>query len=475
MTAALVALTAESAGPPPAQPLDRAAQVMGVKDLQSIRYSGTAIAYRLGQSRTPNGPWPEDPGNPIEYTIAINYKTPSRRLEKIRVRGGKEHKVVQAVVDRLAWDEIGAVMRPVSYAAAERLQQIWMTPHGFIKAALTSKADSVVETSNVASRTKVSFVLGDKFQFRGWIDSENLLTKVETWIGDSEGYFGVLGDLLVETIYSDYQEFQNIRFPTRIVQNWDGFPVLEITVKDVESNPGGDVLVPSPIRDGTAEPFPVTARITELAEGVWYLTGAIWHSVAVEFSDHLVVIEAPFSQDRSIAVIDELQHQFSDKRIRYVINTHHHFDHSGGLRTYAAYGATIVTHEANREFFKRVFSAPRTLAPDQLARSGVQPRLQTLTDELTLADDTRTVQLFHLPDSHHSTGMLVAYLPAERLLIEADVLNPPPTAIAAPLDPEAINLLRFIERHSLKVEQIVPLHGQPIFMKDLLSAAGTTN
>jgi glyoxylase-like metal-dependent hydrolase (beta-lactamase superfamily II) len=188
----------------------------------------------------------------------------------------------------------------------------------------------------------------------------------------------------------------------------------------------------------------------------------------------LVVIEAPFSQDRSIAVINELRRAVPEKPIKYVVNTHHHFDHSGGLRAYAAHGAAIVTHESNRQFFEQAFSAPRTLAPDQLARSELRPEFHTFSDKLVLADETRTLQLYHLEDSQHATGMVMAFLPAEKLLIEADVFNPPPrgTAITSPLDPEVSNLIRNIRRRSLQVEQIVPLHGQPVAMAELLKVFG---
>jgi len=454
--------------------LEKAASAIGARDLRSIEYSGTAVSYWLGQSPTPNAPWPEAPNNPIGYTALINYETSSRRLEKVRGQGGRERRGVQAVVERVAWDEIGAIVRPAAFAADERWLQIWVTPHGFVQAGLSSNPRLVAEASGIAPSTEISFLLNEKFHVRGWIDSQNLVRQVDTWIGDSEGYFGVMGDLLIETFYSEYQEFQGFRFPTRIVQNWGGYPFMEITVEEVVRNPPVDIQVPDSIREGTAEPFPFTAQIEPLAEGVWYLTGTLWHSIAVEFDKHLVVIEAPFSQDRSIAVINELQRTVPGKPIKYVINTHHHFDHSGGLRVYAAHGATIITHEINRQFFEQAFSAPRTLVPDLLARSGMRLELHTFSDELVLADETRTLELYHLSGSQHATGMVMAYLPAEKLLIEADVFNPPPpgTPIPSPLDPEVLNLVRNIQVRSLNVEQIVPLHGQPVAMADLLKASG---
>src|SRR5207249_7189804 len=82
----------------------------------------------------------------------------------------------------------------------------------------------------------------------------------------------------------------------------------------------------------------------KLAEGVWSLPGGA-RSVALEFRDYIAVVEAPESETRSIAVIDAVKKVIPSKPIRYVINTHSHFDHLGGLRTYAAEGATIIRSE----------------------------------------------------------------------------------------------------------------------------------
>ena len=91
-------------------------------------------------------------------------------------------------------------------------------------------------------------------------------------------------------------------------------------------------------------PPPVRVTTEKLADGIWYLTGGSHHSVLVEFADHVALIEAPQNEERSTAVIAEVKKLTPTKPIRYLVNTHHHFDHSGGLRTYVAEGATIVTH-----------------------------------------------------------------------------------------------------------------------------------
>ena len=107
----------------------------------------------------------------------------------------------------------------------------------------------------------------------------------------------------------------------------------------------------------------------EVAPGVWRIAGESHHSIAVEFRDFITVVEAPQDERRSLEVMAEVHRLIPNKPIQYVVNTHYHFDHSGGLRTYVAHGATVVTHAGNRPFYEDVFfyPAPRTLEPDLLS------------------------------------------------------------------------------------------------------------
>src|SRR5262249_16009199 len=93
-------------------------------------------------------------------------------------------------------------------------------------------------------------------------------------------------------------------------------------------------------------------------------------SVLVEMGDHLVLIEGPQDDARADAVIAEAKKLVPNKPIKYVVNTHRHFDHAGGLGALAAEGAIIITHDANKAFLDQSLAAPRTVQPDKLAKSG---------------------------------------------------------------------------------------------------------
>jgi len=214
----------------------------------------------------------------------------------------------------------------------------------------------------------------------------------------------------------------------------------------------------------------VRADSTRLAEGVWLIGGGSHNSMAVEFRDWVAVVEAPLNEARSLAVIDEVTRIIPNKPIQYVVNTHHHFDHSGGLRTYLSMGTTIITHPANRDFYVNVMLYPgsRTLQPDRLSQfypmymtSRRPMRIETVGQKYVLSDGVRTMDLYPVTGINHSQTMLVAYLPKEKILLNADLYTPPAQGAAAPAaTPGMRSLQANIQRLKLDVAQHVPIHGR---------------
>ena len=141
-----------------------------------------------------------------------------------------------------------------------------------------------------------------------------------------------------------------------------------------------------------------------------------------------------------------------------------------------AEGAIIVTHEINKQFYEKVFAAPRTLNPDNLARSKKKAIIEAFTDKHVLTDGIRTMELYHIEGSPHAAGLIMAYLPKEKLLIEADVYTPgretPNVPVPSAPNPASVNLYQNIQRLDLDVKQIVPIHGRVVPMANLLEAIG---
>ena len=276
--------------------------------------------------------------------------------------------------------------------------------------------------------------------------------------------------MAVTVSYAEYRDFGGVKFPTKIRQTYGGFPALDITVTDVRPNVAAEIQVPDNVRQA---PNPYTRVTSQMAaDGVFYITGGTHHSVAIEMKDHVIVAEAPLNDERALAVLAEVRTLIPNKPIRYVVVSHHHFDHSGGVRAAAGEGITLVTHEASKAFFERVITLPATVNPDHLAKSGKKAMVEGVRDRRVLSDGTRTVEIHHIAGILHADDMLMVYLPKEKLLIEADAFTPlPPNAPPpAQANPNHLILVANLARLKLSVDKILPLHGRVVPLADLYAA-----
>src|SRR5262249_49660320 len=150
----------------------------------------------------------------------------------------------------------------------------------------------------------------------------------------------------------------------------------------------------------------------------------------------------------------EAKRTFPSKPIRYLVNTHHHADHSGGIRAYAAEGITIITHESHKRYYEQeIFKNPHSLNPDRLAKMPRPVRIETVVDKRILTDGDMTLELHLLRGNLHSEGLLIAYVPKQKLLIQADAFVPRPGVPPLPSpSPFTTNLVENAERLKLEVQ-----------------------
>jgi glyoxylase-like metal-dependent hydrolase (beta-lactamase superfamily II) len=214
----------------------------------------------------------------------------------------------------------------------------------------------------------------------------------------------------------------------------------------------------------------------KVAEGVFYLTGGSHHSLAIEMKDYSVLVDAPNNEARALAVIAKTKDVIPNKPIRYVVTSHHHWDHLGGIRAAIAEGATIVTHVSNKALLERVAKTPHTLGPDKLSMAPKPLTVQTVGSVGKLTDGERTIELHLLTGFTHAGDMLVVYLPKEGILAEPDAFNPPDppgTPLVVSGVPFAAALYDNIQRLKLDVKMIVPFHGtRTTDVAELAKAAG---
>jgi len=436
--------------------LAAAADAMGAASLNSIEFTGSGFVFSFGQAYEPGERWPRFIQR--TYSAAINYQTPAMRLVQVRSQGehpprgggaqavGADQLTVSLVIGKFAWQETGNQAAPNNGAAPDRLRQVWATPHGVIKAAIANSA-------RVEGHTAI-FTL-DSREFKATLNAQNLVEKV-SYLSTND----VVGDYPIEIAYSDYADFGGVKFPRHIVQTEDGYPTLDITINDVKPNAAVTIAAPANVLEAT--PQPLRVGVEKLADGVWYLSTPNARNWAVEFNDYVVVVEGIGSEGRSLAAIEEIKKLIPNKPIRYVINTHAHYDHAGGLRTYVAQGATVITHELNKPFFEKVWARPRTIAPDLLSKSPKAASFDTVSDKKVLTDGTRTIELYHMKGTSHNVANLLVYMPAGKLLFWGDGYNPPagddPRDVARTPE-QMIDLYRVITLNNLDVRTVAPAHG----------------
>jgi glyoxylase-like metal-dependent hydrolase (beta-lactamase superfamily II) len=487
--------------------LQAAAKAIGSANLKSIQYSGNGLYGFVGQNWAPQEDWPRALMN---YTRTIDYDSKSSKEEfslteakKPPLGGGNFRDIptpTQLPVDgelrrtvmvsgNYAWNMEGNNINPAPSDAEERQLEIWLTPHGFLKAAMAAdKVTMVTRWEDQALLRVVSIMVLGKYRVNASINSENQIERIQTWIPNP-----VRGDMYYELRYSRYKDFGGgVMFPTRFHHHIDhddngngiqrmlgnvsgGHNAFSLAVKDVKVNlSGGAPAVPDVVR--TTPITPVRVESQKLADGVWYLGGGSHASVAVEFKDFVTVVEAPLNEQRSLAVMSEVKKLIPNKRIRYLVNTHQHWDHIGGMRTYVHEGATIITHGVNRAFYEEVLlDFPWTLAPDRLslappAEVAEGRTFEVVGDKYVLSDGIRNLEIHHMEDYlDHTGGMLVAYLPKEKILVEADLFSP--GADSKPR-PDTRAFYDNIQRLKLDVSQIVPIEGKITPMADFVKFVG---
>ena len=449
--------------------LDNVAKAMGAAGVKSIQYSGTGTNFQLGQNFSPDVPWPRFVVK--SYTRAVNYESASIRDELVRTQGenpprggggqpvaGEQRQIFVASGD-FAWNVAADVVTPTPIALVDRQLQLWTTPQGVVKAAMANNA-------TVQGRT-ISFTAPGRFKVLATVDAQNLIERIDAVVPNA-----VLGDAPVEIRYSEYKDFAGVKFPTRIRQTIGGYPVLDLTVTDVQPNFAVDIAVPDPIKQTPAPYGKVATQM--VADGVWYITGGSHHSVLIEMKDHLILVESPLNDERAAAVLAEVKSLVPNKPIKYVIATHHHFDHAGGLRAIAAEGITVIAHDVNKTFLEKALAAPATVRPDRLAKSGKKGTVEGMRDKRVLTDGARTVEIHTVAGNNHHGGIVMVYLPKEKLLVEADVYNPPAPNAPPPasVNTNWVNLSDNIKRLSMNVDQILPLHGRIMPLAELHKSIG---
>jgi glyoxylase-like metal-dependent hydrolase (beta-lactamase superfamily II) len=452
-----------------------ASKALGVDALKTVQFSATGLDFALGQAPNPSSPWPKFINK--SYTRAVDFEKPASKVDRVRVQGenpphgGGQQPIVGEQ------PQTQTIIVGAETPWPQQLE-IWMLPHGFLRAAAARNATVAARTVGGKKYNVVTFVGDNKAKVNGYINDQNLVERVETQIDNA-----FLGDMPFEAIYSDYRDDGGVKFPRHIVQKQGGYPIFDLNVTEVRVNPAVSIQ-PAQGRGGAGGGAPAAASAAppseKLGDGIYLITGG-YAAIAVDFKDHITIIEAGQSEARGLAVIAEAKRLIPNKPVTQVVNTHSHIDHSSGLRAVVAEGATILTYQLNKAYLEKTLSLPHTLNPDKAQTSGKKPIVEPMGEKKVLTDGTRVVELYHILNFGHHDGMLIAYFPKEKVLLEADGYNPQAATATPPSPPSpyTTSLYDNIQRLKLDVQRVVPVHypadNRAVTIAELARWAGKTS
>ena len=366
----------------------------------------------------------------------------------------------------------GTTSRGSMQQAADRAMDLLFHPVAFIQAAYAPDAQ-VVESIATNNRRRVTLTTGGVDYTLVINGVTNLPMRIERSV-----YQPMLGDVTMFVDLAEWQDVGGVRLPNRMTMSLEkggvvqDYRIAKATINaTIENIAASDSLRAAVVQAGLPVP---TIVVDTLAPGVWRIAGQSHHTIAVEQSNRVVLVEAPQNDARTLAVIATARALApAGKPVDIVINTHHHFDHSGGFRAAVSQGLTVVTHQGNKDFYERVvFPGIHKSRPDALALNPKSLHMLVVGDRHAMRDSLRTIEIYHVPGNPHNGNMLVVYLPAERILVQADLYNPPaPNAALPPAFPFAANLVESIQKRGLQVERVVGIHGVPVTWAELAAAA----
>ena len=458
-----------------------ASKAMGVDTLNAITYSGTARNGAFGQSKAIGEPMgPVNVTTITRYTRTLTFGPAGEPTALVsRATGPTQPPTIPGVPAQAA----GVFNQNITGAQAgstwAQALNVWTTPWGFLKAAAGREA-TVRRQGGLQvvsfSPANLKSPSGQTYTVTGYVNAQNLVTKVETRVDHA-----VVGDLLVEFDYSNYRSMNGVQVPGRIVLRQAGMQTFDASIDSATPNPPNlvELLTPPPPAAGAPAAAPPAAApssppVEKLGEGVFKI-GGNYTSLAVDMGDHILVVESGQNDGRGTAVMAAARQAIPGKTIRFVVNSHAHFDHASGLGAAVAEGSTILTHRNNEQLLERLLAGPRTLIGDSLSKvpSRRKDVVQAVGDrDIRKGSNGKIVELHHAPNEH-SDGMLVVYLPAEKLLWTADVsiVNPTPVqlgtvkAVAATLDRLKLDYTTWLPAHP-------PNPDRPLTKDDVAKAVG---
>jgi glyoxylase-like metal-dependent hydrolase (beta-lactamase superfamily II) len=451
-------------------------------DVKSITYSGSAkdVAFQqCGANSTDmvcRGT--HDPMRPINnYIRVIDLTAPASRQTGAtnNIGAGGSTTLSPGTFFQQVTPEQADVSRPWAGSV-----EFYITPWGFLKGA--AENDATVSRKKVDGKSytaltwspKVKAPSGKNYVINGYVNEHNIVERVETWLEEN-----IMGDMHILAVYTGWKDFGGVMAPSKIVQTRGGWPFFEVDVAAAKANPPDlATLVPAPPGRGGGRgpgggpPPAMTVTSEKLGDGLYRLTtgAGSYDSVIVEFKDYIMMLEAGQSIARATAYVAKTKELIPNKPIRYVMDTHPHSDHTGGLPVLVEEGATIITQKNNEAFLSGALNTPRTLLDDPLAKDPKKAKFETVLEKKVYTDGTRTVEMYHVFPAPHSNGLIIAYIPKEKVLFQGDFSVTP----GEPANDHVKALYPVLVKLNLDYDRYINVHASaaPQYKADVMKALG---
>ncbi|WP_164928859.1 MBL fold metallo-hydrolase [Gloeobacter violaceus] len=317
----------------------------------------------------------------------------------------------------------------------------------------------------------ITYARDDGRQLALYFDAQTrLLTKSDFLYTDP-----AVGDSRSEFVYPGYREVEGVKVPTGRSFYNAGEPIQTTEYTQVQFGQAvsdAQVAIPANFNKAPA-PTPDGEKLTQLGDGVYLLENAAlnYNTLFVAFEEYVLVVDAPeplpYSAHTS-RVIERIKKTVPGKPIQYLVLTHHHADHTGGVRTYIAEGTTVVTTPGNRGAIEKLMAGRYTIAPDEFARKPQPLKLETIEGKKRVfRDGKRIVEFYDIGPNPHAQEMVVAWLPKEKILFQADLINVNAGGTVPPAQEATISLAQRLAQLGITPERIACVHGRTITAQEL--------
>jgi len=457
------------------QAVERGLDAMGgqkaIRAIEDISFKSSSRLTEPGQSINPAGPFYVRPVE-TEGVIDLKGRRSSVQTKTVFVGGG-EFRISTVLLDRSGFtaDLGGNAIYPLAapaLAANQRLVQRTF-PHLLLQVALRRAAtlrSSGSQTIQGRACDVVTFADVDGTVSTLYFDGQTgLLTEADVLLDRLIEGLGV-----VANTFSEYRDVDGIKIPFQIVSTFRGEPQTDLVYKDVKFNthPPASLFAP-PSRAVTGPevggpPPPVT--LTRIGKDAYLVnafdTGGVffYSSIVVVFNDYVLVVEAPLNDSATQAIVAKIKETAPGKPVKYLVQTHDHVDHLGGIRGYIAEGAVIVSTPATAKVVKAVAAVNHPLNPDRLQQSPRPVLIESFIDKRIFDDGDHRVELYNVGPTLHSTEIVIAFLPHEKTVFLSDLVPVTFKGEASPKSPVFVEFYSKLRNMGLDVQTTISGHGR---------------